>query len=199
MNYTQIPININEELQKNAGILLTEFDPKAVIDDSYIESMREKILLATDGGVQFNDEVDYSDSAEGIDNMPTGTMEGMEVDSRNVHIAGTGKTLSKNNIPYLMGAVDHEEEEAGLDVYTPRDDLKVADFKELWYVCDYGVEGGFIAIHMKNTLNTSGLSIKSNNKGKGEMSFDFKAHYSSADTSEVPYKLYIREKAKGAA
>lgn len=199
MNFTQVPENIQEALQKNAGVILTEFDPKQVINASYIETMRGNIIMATSGGIQFNDEPEFTDSAEGIDNMPTGTMEGMEITGRNVHISGTGKTVSNSNLPYLMGAVDNATEEAGLTVFTPRDELKTTDFKDLWFVCDYGTSGGFIAIHMKNTLNTSGLSVKTNDKEKGELAFDFKAHYSVADTSEVPYKVYVREEAKAGA
>lgn len=199
LTFTQVPEDIQEALQKNAGILLTEFDPKAVINDEYKATMRSNILLATNGGVSFTDSISWSDGAEGIDNMPTGTKETLEIESREVKVSGTGKSVSSEAMVRLMAAATMSQEEAGLEAYTPTDVLADAMFKELWYVCDYGTKGGFIAIQMKNTLNRDGFSLQSANKNKGDFAFGFQAHYTTENTDEVPYKIYKRSEAKKSA
>lgn len=199
LTFTQVPEELQETLQKNAGILLTDFDPKKVIDDAYKAEMRKNILLATNGGVSFKDDISWSDGAEGIDNMPTGTKETLEVESREVKLSGTGKSVSSEAMVRLMATAIKEEEEEGLEVYTPTDVVDISMFETLWYVCDYGTKGGFIAIKMDNTLNRDGFSMQSANKNKGDFAFGFQAHYSIENTDTVPYKIYKRSEAKKAA
>jgi glucosylceramidase len=52
--------------------------------------------------------------------------------------------------------------------------------------------GGFVAVHMMNALNTGGFSIQSANKGKGEFAFEFTGHYSLEDQSKVPFEVYVK-------
>ncbi len=195
LTFTQVPVEVQEALQKNAGILLTEFNPRAVIDATYKSTMRENILLATNGGVQFTDTPEYADGAEGIDNMPTNTAELKEISGREVKCSGTGKSVSSEAMVRLMGAASKETDNTGLTVFTPTDVLGISHFKTLWYVCDYGTKGGFIAIEMKRTLNTDGFSMQTANKDKGDFAFGFVAHYSIDNIDEVPYKIYMRSEA----
>lgn len=198
LTFTQVPKDVQKALQKNAGVLLTTFDPKTVIDDEYKKTMRENILMATNGGFQFTDSISWKDGADGIDNMPSGTMEMMEVESREVKGSGTGKSVSSDALLRLMATAKKTTDttDTGLEIYTPTDVVDTSMFKELWYVCDYGTEGGFIAIKMMNTLNRDGFSMQTANKDKGDFAFAFQAHYSISDIDTVPYVIYKRDSAK---
>jgi hypothetical protein len=80
---------------------------------------------------------------------------------------------------------------------TPRNDVLADDFEDLWWVGDYSDEnseeaGGFVAIHMMNTLSTGGLSIRSTDNGKGNFAFTYTAHYSMDDPDKVPFEVYVQ-------
>lgn len=72
-----------------------------------------------------------------------------------------------------------------------------SDFTDLWLLCDYSdkhgtTSGGFCAIHMLNTLSTGGFSLQTGDKKKGQMSFEYTAHYSITAQDTVPCEVYIK-------
>lgn len=96
-------------------------------------------------------------------------------------------------IPY--GGGGHRRTDATKVV--PRRDLDSADFKDIWLVGDYSdkngaTNGGFIAIRLMNALSTGGFQLKTADKGKGQMAFEYTAHYSISKQDVVPYELYIK-------
>ena len=191
MKFTKIPESTFQKLQLNAGVILRAFDPKtAAVNNT-------DIVGATSGGVTFSATPTYSDRGEDIDNCPRNTMELKKLDEWDIGMSGTYRTVDANSAKSLMAAADVSDNKI-----TPRNDIKLDDFEELWWVGDYSDEngetnGGFVAIHMLNTLNTGGFSIKSNDNGKGEFAFSYTAHYSINEQDKVPFEVYVQ--AGGAA
>lgn len=191
MKFTKIPESTFQKLQLNAGVILRAFDPTtATLNNT-------DIVGATSGGVTFSATPTYSDRGEDIDNCPKNTMELKKLDEWDIGMSGTYRTVDANSAKSLMAAAD-----VSGNKITPRNDVKLDDFEELWWVGDYSDEngetnGGFVAIHMINTLNTGGFSIKSNDNGKGEFAFSYTAHYSINEQDKVPFEVYV--KAGGAA
>ena len=188
MKYTQIPATTFEEIQLNAGILVDDFNPT----DGTIGNL----LGATTGGVQFHDEISYTDFGEDIDNCPKNMMELKRLDSHDVKMSGTFVTVSAAMAKKLVGVADADSGDATHIV--PRNDLLMADFTSLWWVGDYsdkntGSTAGFIAIKLFNALNTGGFQIQSSDKGKGNFDFEFTGHYSIAAQDTVPYELYVKQ------
>lgn len=188
MKYTQIPVDTFKNIQLNAGILVKTFTPATgVIGD---------LIGATTGGLTFTDSVTYSDFGEDIDNCPKNTKELKKLDSHEVTLAGTFVTVNAETAKLLAGAADADAEDATHIV--PRNDILSADFSDVWWVGDYsdvntGADAGFVAIHLINALNTSGLQIKSTDKGKGNFAFSFMGHYSMANQDTVPYEVYVKQ------
>lgn len=183
---TQIPQDVFNYIQKNAGIILNDFAPETGTVS------RAAIKGATNGGISFKDTPTFTDAGEDIDNMPSGMMEMMEVESREVRCSGNFISVTAHTIRDLAATAD-ENTSGAVKKITPRDNLKISDFqKAMWLLWDYG-KGGFIAIRLDNVLNTAGLSIQSSNKGKGQFAFDFRAHYSASDPDKVPYEIFIKE------
>lgn len=180
---TQLPEDVFEHIAKNAGIVAKAFNTESWSVN------RSDIAGATTGGIEFKDAPDYQDYGEDIDNCPKNTKELKEIVSRVITVAGTYVSVTKEEMKNMIAAADI----SGTKI-TPRDELTDEDFRELWFIVDYGV-GGAIAIHLKDTLNTEGLSIKTSDKAKAQFSFSFMAHYSMTDPSEVPYEIYIKESA----
>lgn len=194
MKFTTVATDAFQKFQLNAGIILTEFDPTdPPTTSAEIETMRTKIFLATSGGAAFTATPTFLDFGEDVDNVPLNTKEMKVLDSVDVTLSGTAKTVDTDVAKSLMAAADIRE--GGKIV--PRADLKQSDFKDLWWVGDYsdvntGDNAGFMAIHLLNALSTGGLSLQPNDKGKGDFSFTYTGHYSIDDMSVLPYEIYIQ-------
>lgn len=189
MKFTKIPETAFQELQLNAGILLSSFTPSAAT------VMAENILGATSGGVNFTATPTYSDFGEDIDNCPKNMLELKKLDSWEVKMSGTFVTVDTSLAKILIGAADIGTSDTTQII--PRNDVTETDFTDLWWVGDYSdkngdTNGGFVAIHMLNGLSTGGFQIQSGDNAKGQFSFEFTGHYSMDDQDKVPFEVYVK-------
>lgn len=189
MKFTRIPETTFQKLQLNAGILCSAFDPATG------EVEESALLGATSGGVSFSAEPSYSDFGEDIDNAPVNVKELKRLDSWEVTMSGSFITVDTSSAKLLIGAADIDGSDPSKVV--PRNELLDADFTDIWWVGDYSDQngdsnGGFVAIHMLNGLNTGGFSVQSNNRGKGEFAFEFTGHYSLENQNTVPFEVYVK-------
>ena len=186
MKYTKIPETTFQNLQLNAGVLLSAFDPGTA------EVANESIIGATTGGVNFTATPTFSDYGEDIDNCPKNMMELKKLDAWEISLSGTYVTVDANAVKALVGAAD-----VSGNKITPRNDLKLTDFTDVWWVGDYSdqngeTNGGFVAIHMMNALSTGGFAIQSSDNGKGNFAFTYTAHYSMSAQDTVPFEVYVK-------
>lgn len=189
MKYTKIPETTFQNIQLNAGVLLSSFNPEsATVAD-------ESIIGATTGGVNFTATPTFSDYGEDIDNCPKNMKELKKLDYWDVKASGTFVTMTTATAKSLIAAADIGSTDT--TKVTPRNDLAQADFSDIWIVGDYSdkngdTNGGFIAIHMMNALSTGGFQIKTSDKAKGQFAFEYTAHYSMSAQDTVPFELYIK-------
>jgi hypothetical protein len=186
LKYTKIPETTFQNLQLNAGVLLSAFDPGTA------EVANESIIGATTGGINFTATPTFSDYGEDIDNCPKNTKELKKLDAWEISMSGTYVTVDANAVKSLVGAADV----AG-DKITPRNDILLTDFTDVWWVGDYSdkngeTNGGFVAIHMMNALSTGGFAIQSSDNGKGNFAFTYTAHYSMSAQDTVPFEVYVK-------
>lgn len=186
MKFTQVPTDTFEKLQLNAGILLSDFDPTAGTLDA------GDILGATTGGMQFASNPEYEDFGEDVDNVPGRTKQLMRLKGYDPTMSGTYLTCTPELVKSLVGAADVASTKV-----TPRSELSGSDFDDLWWVGDYsdvntGANAGFLAIHLMNSLNTSGFQIQSTKDGKGQMAFEYHAHYDIDSMDTVPFEIYVK-------
>lgn len=189
MKFTKIPETAFQELQLNAGILLSSFTP------STATVTEENILGATSGGVNFTATPTYSDFGEDIDNCPKNMLELKKLDSWEVKMSGTFVTVDTSLAKTLIGAADIGTSDTTQII--PRNDVTETDFTDLWWVGDYSdkngdTNGGFVAIHMLNGLSTGGFQIQSGDNAKGQFSFEFTGHYSMDNQDKVPFEVYVK-------
>lgn len=186
MKYTKIPETTFQNLQLNAGVLLSTFDPgTATVSNA-------SIIGATTGGVNFTATPTFSDYGEDIDNCPKNMMELKKLDSWEINMSGTYVTVDANAVKSLVGAAD-----VSGNKITPRNDVLLSDFTDVWWVGDYSdkngeTNGGFVAVHMMNALSTGGFAIQSSDNGKGNFAFTYTAHYSMAAQDTVPFEVYVK-------
>lgn len=186
MKYTKIPETTFKNLQLNAGVLLSDFNPETAT------VANESIIGATTGGVNFTATPTFSDYGEDIDNCPKNMKELKKLDAWEISLSGTYVTVDANAVKALVGAAD-----VSGNKITPRNDLKLTDFTDVWWVGDYSdqngeTNGGYVAIHMMNALSTGGFAIKSSDNGKGNFAFTYTAHYSMSAQDTVPFEVYVK-------
>lgn len=188
MTFTQIRETTFEELQVNAGVVLKTFDPTTFTGELTLEN----ILFATSGGVTITDTPEFRDAGEGIDNAPKNMKEFKKLVRREVKISGSQVTFTPESIKTDMAAADISDVDgkSGLKKITPRDVLTDADFADFWVVGDYGV-GGYMAVHIMNALSVSGFNWKTTDQNNGTSDFEYTAHYSIKNQTQVPYEVYI--------
>ena len=186
MKYTKIPETTFQNLQLNAGVLLSAFNPESAT------VANESIIGATTGGVSFTATPTFSDYGEDIDNCPKNMKELKKLDAWEISMSGTYVTVDANAVKSLVGAADVTGNKI-----TPRNDVLLSDFTDIWWVGDYSdkngeTNGGFVAIHMMNALSTGGFAIKSSDNGKGNFAFTYTAHYSIDAQDTVPFEVYVK-------
>lgn len=190
MKYTQIPQGTFKNIQLNAGVLLKAFAP----DTGTLKAT--DILGATSGGVSFTATPSFIDFGEDIDNCPKNMKELKQLDGWEAKMSGTFVTVTAELAAKLTGAADTATEKV-----TPRNDLKSADFADLWWVGDYsavnedgtkGASAGFCAIRLLNSLSTGGFQIQSGDKAKAQFAFEFTGHYSMEHPETVPFEIYVK-------
>ena len=187
MKFTQIPTTPTEEMQFNAGVLLSSFNPSTAAVSG--------IIGATTGGIKFSATPTYSDFGEDIDTCPKNMMELKRQESVEVKISSTFVTVTTAVANKLMAAADIDTSDQ--TKIKPRNDLKKEDFADIWWVGDYSdkngaTNGGFVAIHVMNALNTGGFQLQTGDKSKGQFPFEFTGHYSMDAQDVVPYEVYIK-------
>ena len=192
MKFTQIPTDTFQTLQLNAGILVkgsTGFVPSTGVVTT------TNILGATTGGVTITCTPTFVDFGENVDNCPKNMMELKKLDNWECKISGTFVTVSTTTAKLMLGAADID----GIDTskVTPRVDVLESDFTDIWFVGDYSdkngsTNGGFVAVHLLNGLSTGGFSLKTEDKEKGQFSFEFTGHVSIDAQDVVPVEFYIK-------
>lgn len=192
--FTVIPQNTFDALQMDAGVLLKNFDIEAAAASNGEPGFTDAdIITATTGGVNPTCVPTYSDSFEDVDNAPTNVMEGKHLDSWEAKLATTALGTSPELIALSLGAADYN---ATTGKITPRRDVKLTDFKDLWWVGDKA-NGGFVAVKLINALSTAGFSIQTSKNGKGQLALEFTGHVSLAAQNVVPMEFYSIDPEEG--
>ena len=194
MRFTQVAADAFQHLQLNAGMILDDFNPA---NPGTQETIKGNALVATSGGATFSSNTTYTDFGEDIDNVPANTYQLKRVDHYEPRISGTGKTANPEALEAFLAHFT-KTSVGGVDKYVPRGDLADTDFKDIWWAGDYSdktgnTAGGYIAIKLKNALNTGGFQLKSNDNGKGDFAFDFLGHYDIEDVDDIPFEVYVME------
>lgn len=192
MKFTQIPTDTFQKIQLNAGILVKGAEG---FNPSTGAITAASIIGATSGGIQVSCVPEYTDFGENVDNCPKNTMELKKLDNWTCTISGTFVTVSTTLAKMMLGAADIDATD--VTKVTPRVELDLTDFEDVWFVGDYSDKngasnGGFVAIHLMNALSTGGFSMQTGDKEKGQFSVEFTGHVSISEQEVVPMEFFIK-------
>ena len=187
LTYSKLRADTLSTIPINAGVLVTKFTLPTRTYDT------EDIVGATTGSLTFNAKPTYTDFGEDINNCPKNTKGLKRLKSWDVKMTGTLVTCDTEAGRMLAAQADID----GESHIVPRSALDVAkDFGDLWFLVDYGdvnsgANPGLIAIHMKDAMSTGGFQLQTGDQNKGQLSFEFTAHYDLANPDDVPFDIYI--------
>lgn len=161
--FTKISAKAFESMQINAGVVLNKFDPSGTT-----EIQDADIICATSGGVTAECKPNITDLGDDVDNCQKNTAELMQIEDYDCTLAFTALNATTDVIKLALGAADVAEKKV-----TPRMTLdpteSTGDFKDIWWVGDT-IDGGYVAVRLMNALSTGGLTLKTTDKGKGNIS-----------------------------
>lgn len=188
--FTQVRTDTWESIQINAGVLVSTFDPAT---GTYTKS---NILGATNGGVSFNTNPEFVDYGEDIDNVPANTKQLKRIKSYSPELSGTFTVIDTALGKKLIAAADIDSQNDAHII--PRENLTTTDFGDIWLVGDYStkngnVNGGYVAIHVKNALSTGGFQWQTSKDGKGQFAFTFTGHYDLENMDDIPFEMYVKD------
>lgn len=183
--FTVIPQATFEEMQLDAGVLLSNFDPAHPAAPADAD-----IICATTGGINASCVPTFSDLGEDVDNCPVNMKELKHLDSWACTLGFTSLGVSPAQIKMALGCADIDGTNASKIV--PRRNLSQDDFTDLWWVGDRA-DGGFAAIQLKNALSTSGFTLTTTKAGKGQVAVTLTGHVSIDAQDVVPMEFYSSE------
>ena len=185
--FSKISQDAFKSMQINAGVVLNKFDPSGTT-----EIQDADIICATSGGVTAECKPNFTDLGEDVDNAQKNTAELMQIEDHDCTLAFTALNATTDVIKLALGAADVSDKKV-----TPRMTLDPAestgDFKDIWWVGDT-IDGGFVAVRLMNALSTGGLSLKTTDKGKGNIAVTLTG-CPRLGSDVVPMEFYYSPKA----
>lgn len=179
-NAKKIPIDTFQQLQLDAGLLMTAFDPEtAAIDIA-------NIATATTGGVNVVCQPTISDFGEDVDNVPARMKELQHLDYWDCKLSTTALSMKPSVIRLSLGAADIDSESGAI---VPRAELEDTDFANIWWV-GMKAGGGFVACKLINALSTAGFNLQTTKNGKGQLSLELTGHVSINAQDTMPMEFY---------
>ena len=186
--YEKVSPNAFKEMTYGAGIILSSFDPATGTINL------GDILYATTGGHSSNVKRELNDAGEGLDNVPLGVMQLQKAQPWQIETSGTAKTINLETLRDMFGNADIVNAENKIVL---RNNLKLADFKDIWIVSNYSdlngeTTGGYVAQHFMNALSMDGFTPTFEKDKNGTFPFRYKAFYDIDDIDKVPYEVYLK-------
>jgi len=181
--FTKIPLDTFEGMQVDVGILLYDFD----LETETFQD--EDMICATTGGITASCVPTYSDLGADVDNCPVNMMELKNLDSWDCRFSFTSLGTSPRSIRMALGAADIDSTDPTKII--PRRNLSQNDFSDVWWIGDRA-DVGFVAIHLKNAISSSGFSLQTTKAGKGQVSVEMVGHVSLNAQDVVPMEIYSR-------
>ena len=114
-------------------------------------------------------------------------MELKRITETEVSLSTTALNINEDLLLYMLGAADKDTNTGAIK---PRKDLKTSDFQTIWWIGDLS-NNGFIAVKISNALSTDGFSIKTTDKGKGNVSITLTGHVSIDAQDVIPAEFYL--------
>lgn len=181
-----IPSDLREKIQKNVGVLLSSYD----LTNPYDKPNDSDIIASTTGGITATCTPRMTDFFEDVDGAPNGTMEGQDIDGYDCSMSFSSITFNADSIAWSIGSATVTTLSNGIKKIVPSKDIAMTDFKEVWWVTNM-LNGGAIAVRLRNAYSTGGMSLQTTKNGKGQAQQTLTGFISAADLDSMPMEYYV--------
>lgn len=186
--YSGFTAETAENLLLDAGAFFVNFD--ITTDDFETAVTAGKLLGATRGGGQFTATPEIR-SVE-IDGVK-GAAKGLTViDSWEVKMTANVLEVTLEGLQKALAASEVDTStNAEYDILKAKNYIELTDYIE--NITFVGKKSGTvdpIIIQVYNALNTTGLSIQTQDKGEAVIAMEFQGHYDSADLDNPPFAIF---------
>lgn len=185
--FSKISQEAFKSMQINAGVVLNKFDPSGAT-----EIQDADIICATSGGITATCKANFTDLGADVDNAQKNTAELMQIEDYDCTLAFTALNVTTDVIKLALGAADVSDKKV-----TPRMTLNptanTGDFKDIWLVGDT-IDDGYVAVRLMNALSTGGLTLKTTDRGKGNIAVTLTG-CPRLGSDVVPMEFYYSPKA----
>lgn len=188
MQFTQVPSTTFSTLQINAGIIVDDFTPATGVIGN--------LLCATSGGITFNANPNWEDFGSDVDNIPPRTKQLSRVTYYDPQVTANSVTMTAALAAKLSGPGAFASGDA--THYIPAHGFATDVADDIWIIGDYSdkntgaANAGFVAIHIKDAINTGGFQWTTTKDGKGQFALDMHGHYDINSPDVVPYDIYVK-------
>lgn len=183
MGFAKVKSSTFNELQVEAGLLLSNFDPASPATPADSD-----IIAATTGGISVSCVYEYSDWGEDVDNCPNNTKELKHVDGCTATFSTTILNMTLDAVKLALGPWTSTAANGGIK---PTKDLTDSHFQTLWFLGDRA-DGGLVLIKLINALSSSGFSLQTTKNNKGQISIEMTGHVSISSPDEYPMEFYVQ-------
>lgn len=186
--YSGFTAETAENLLLDAGAFFVNFD--ITTDDFETAVTAGKLLGATRGGGQFTATPEIrSIEIDGV----KGAAKGLTViDSWEVKMTANVLEVTLEGLQKALAASEVDTStNAEYDILKAKNYIELTDYIE--NITFVGKKSGTvdpIIIQVYNALNTTGLSIQTQDKGEAVIAMEFQGHYDSADLDNPPFAIF---------
>lgn len=185
--FSKISQEAFKSMQINAGVVLNKFDPSGTT-----EIQDADIICATSGGITATCKANFTDLGADVDNAQKNTAELMQIDGYDCTLAFTALNVTTDVIKLALGAADVSDKKV-VPRMTLNPTANTGDFKDIWLVGDT-IDDGYVAVRLMNALSTGGLTLKTTDKGKGNIAVTLTG-CPRLGSDVVPMEFYYSPKA----
>lgn len=169
-----------ENMPYDSGMWLNAFNLESPTTPTDAE-----IVCTTTGDITINCEAEYVDMAEDVNNLHGVFKEFQKLTGWTVTAEFTALEATPAVLQMGFGAADIVDGKV-----QPRNDVKLTDFKDRWWVAKT-LGGKLLVAHLMNTLSTGGLSLSTSKDGKGNIGVTLTAFASLENQDKAPVEFYI--------
>ena len=183
-----------ENLQLNAGVLIKNLSLSSVTDAGALKTAiatamadSTKVIGATRGGGSFT--VTREIRVPEIDGLRYNFVGGRFVDSADAYLSATLVEVTPENVVMALGSADATTSGKKTTI-TMHTAIDTTDYiSSITWVGDIS-DGRYVAITLKNALNTADFSLTFSDKSEGTLAVELHAHQDAVDDYDTaPFEI----------
>jgi hypothetical protein len=187
-NYSGYTAKTSENLLLDAGAFFVNYDMAVDTFDSAV--IAGKLLGATRGGGQFSAVPEIrSIEVDGV----KGKAKGLQViDSWEVKMTANVLEVTKDGLAKALTASEIDTTtNLDYDIIKAKNNIELTDYID--NITFVGKKSGTeepVIIQIYNALNTTGLTLQTQDKGEAVIAMEFDGHYDDVDLDSPPFAIY---------